>query len=69
VVLTSDGRHIISASSNDTIKVWDIESEKMIATFTVNSPMIACNVSQNRLIIIGSEESGQMHFLRLEGVD
>lgn len=60
---------MISAYSDDAIKVWDIESEKMIVTFTGDSSMIAFNVSQNRLTIIASEESGQMHFLRLEGVE
>ena len=37
VAVTPDGRRAVSASSDQTLRVWDLESGKEIATFTGES--------------------------------
>ncbi|MCU0638071.1 MAG: hypothetical protein MUE87_05585 [Methanothrix sp.] len=68
MALTADGRRAVSASSDQTLKVWDIESGSIICSFTGENAMFCCAVSPDGRTIIAGEASGRVHFLRLEGL-
>ena len=65
VAVSDDGRYVISASHDYTIKVWDARNGEMVATFTGDSPMLASAVGELGTIVAG-DQSGRIHFLRLE---
>jgi len=67
VAVTPDGRQAVSASQDRTLKVWDIGSGKLVATFSGEGALYACAVAPDGTIVAG-EISGRVHFLRLEGV-
>ncbi len=66
VVVTPDGRRAISASDDRTLKVWDLETGNIIVNFSGDSTLVTCAVSPNGQTIVAGEDSGRVHFLRLE---
>ncbi|WP_016949408.1 WD40 repeat domain-containing protein [Anabaena sp. PCC 7108] len=69
VAITPDGKKAVSGSNDDTLKVWDLETGKELSTFIGESSIFCCAVSPNGLTIVVGEQSGRLHFLRLEGGD
>jgi WD40 repeat protein len=69
VTVTPDGQHAISASSDHTLRVWEIESGVCITAFTGESPMSRCTIAPDGRTIVAREKSGRGHFLQLEGLD
>jgi len=67
VSVSSDGQYIFSASHDYTVKVWNLNTGTVVATFTGDSPMLACAVGELGTIVAG-DQSGRIHFLRLEGI-
>jgi WD40 repeat protein len=63
-----DGKYLVSGSRDLTLKVWDWQTRKVIATFTGESAIRSCAVAPNRLTIVAGERSGRVHFLQLEGI-
>ena len=68
VAITPDGQQVVSASEDNTLKVWELESGKEIASFTGESTLKCCAVAPDGVTIVAGEASGRVHFLRLEGV-
>ena len=58
IVFTSDGRYVISASDDEEIKFWDVETRKCLRTFTGHSLGVnAVDVhSQMELLVSGSDD-------------
>ncbi|NEO52125.1 MAG: WD40 repeat domain-containing protein [Okeania sp. SIO3B5] len=69
VKVTSDGELVISASSDKTIQVWEFKTRKVIATFTGESEINCCAVAPDNVTIVAGDISGQVHYLRLEGIE
>ena len=69
IKVTSNGQRVISASSDKTIQVWDFASREIIAKFTGESAIKCCAVAPDDVTIVAGEESGRIHFLRLQGVE
>jgi len=69
VAVTPDGRHLVSGSEDNTLRLWDLESGKEIATFTGESDMGSCAVAPDGRTIIGGDQSGRVHFLRVVEAD
>jgi WD40 repeat protein len=67
IAVTLDGKTVISGSSDNTIKIWDLATRKEIATFTGESPILCCAVAPDGVTIVAGEDSGRLHFLRLQG--
>ena len=65
VALSGDGRRAVSASSDETLKVWDVETGEVAATFTCDGDAYCCAFIDDDRIIAGGA-SGHVHFLRLE---
>jgi WD40 repeat protein len=65
---TADGKLQVWASGDETIKVWDASARQFIANFTGESEIKCCAIAPDGVTIVAGEASGQVHFLRLEGV-
>lgn len=68
LVMTHDGRSIVTTSRDCTLKLWDLGKSTPIATFSGDSELRSCAITPDAATIIAGEESGRVHFLRLEGV-
>ncbi|MCU0545500.1 MAG: AAA family ATPase, partial [Oscillatoriaceae cyanobacterium Prado104] len=66
--VTADGKRAISGSDDYTVKVWDLSSGNLLATFTGESPIASCAIAPDGVTIVAGDESGRIHFLRLEGM-
>jgi len=66
VAVTPDGRRAVSASGDQTLKVWDLERGEVVATFTGESSILCCAVGPDGVTIVAGESSGRVHLLRLE---
>jgi len=69
VAVTPDSKQVISASDDNTLKVWNLETGEVIASFTGEYPLSCCAVAPDGVTIVAGEESGRVHFLRLEGME
>jgi len=69
VAVTPDGKQAISESWDNTLKVWDIKSGKILASFSGKSSLLTCAVSLDGRTIAAGKASGRVHFLRLRGVE
>ena len=78
VAVSLDGKRAVSSSGAsslefaqgaNSLKVWDLTSPevKVIASFNTDSAVHCCAVAPDGRTIVAGEESGRVHFLRLEG--
>jgi WD40 repeat protein len=65
--VTPNGKRLIVVSDKNTLKVWDLESRKEIASFIADGELLCCAVAPDEVTIVVGENSGIVHFLRLEG--
>ena len=65
MAVTPDGKRAVSASSDNTLKVWELNSGIYLATFTCDSGANGCAVSDVGKLFAG-DAGGHLHFLRLE---
>jgi WD40 repeat protein len=65
VALTLDGRRVISASWDKTLKVWDLDNGLLLATFHCDAPARCCACADERRIV-GGDDGGRVYILRLE---
>jgi hypothetical protein len=65
VAVTPDGKRAVSASHDNTLKVWDLDSGLLIATFHCNGSARCCACADERRIVAG-DWGGRVYFLVLE---
>jgi len=61
--------YVVSASMDNTLRVWDIESAQEFAKFTAEAPLLDCSVGSDGRTIITGDDQGWVHLLRLEGLE
>ena len=66
--MSEDGKRFISASFAETLKLWDLETGKVIATFIGDSVALCCSFTPDGSTVVAGEASGRLHFLSLEGM-
>jgi WD40 repeat protein len=69
VKITLDGERAISISEDSSLRIWNVWTGVEIASFVGESAIRCCAISSDELTIIAGEDSGRVHFLRLEGMD
>ena len=68
VAITPNGQQAVSASSDNTLKLWDLRNGRAVATFRGEVSFKSCAVASDGVTVIAGDESGVVHFLRLEGL-
>jgi WD40 repeat protein len=69
VAVTLDGYHVVSASWDNTVRMWDLRNWEKIAIFTGEACMESCAIAPDGWTIVAGDESGRVHFLRLVEAD
>lgn len=69
VASTHDGRFAISASGSKRLDIIEIDKRRTIAAFDVDEHATSCASTPDGRIFIVGDVLGQVHFLRLEGLD
>ena len=62
--MTPDGRRAVSASYDNTLKVWDLETGRALATFHCDADVTCCAFAGNQRIVAG-DTGGRLHHLQL----
>ncbi len=68
ITVTLDGQHLISIDAKRTLKVWNLLTGEERTSFTADSPLTCCAIALEGSTIIVGDQVGQLHFLRLEGI-
>jgi WD40 repeat protein len=58
----------VSASDDQTVKIWDLETGTEIITFNTDGPCTTVALDPVSHTVLVGGKTGEMHFLRLEGV-
>lgn len=66
VAVMPDGKHIVSGSTDNTVRVWDLIKRRQVAAFTCDGAVSACAVTPDGKVIIAGDELGRIHFLELK---
>jgi WD40 repeat protein len=66
VAVTPDRQRAVSASDDKTLRVWDLKTGEVLATFTCDGTVNCCAYSHVLMMIVGGDQGGHLHFLRLE---
>ena len=66
VAITPDGKYAVSASSDKTLKVWDLEQCVIVSNFTGDSLFLTYCISRDGESIVACDSLGKMHFLSFE---
>ncbi|MDT9326308.1 MAG: WD40 repeat domain-containing protein, partial [Limnospira sp. PMC 1286.21] len=68
VAIAPDGKRAVSASDDKTLKLWDLETGEVLATFTGEGAMESCAIAPDGVTVVAGDGSGRVYFLRLEGL-
>ncbi|MCP4544671.1 MAG: hypothetical protein GY832_46820 [Chloroflexi bacterium] len=68
VAVTPDGQRAVSTSNDGTLKVWDLQTGKLIATFTAEESIRSCAITLDSLTAVAGSSGGHVYSLRLESV-
>jgi WD40 repeat protein len=60
---------VVSASDDCDVRVWDVTTKGLLATYTLESPVLTCVGSPETPEIVVGDRSGLVHFFSLEGVE
>lgn len=55
-----------ATATNTRIKVWELNTGEVLATFTCDGPAYCCAFAGDGKRIVASDADGHVHFLRLE---
>ncbi len=53
----------ISCSDDHTLRVWDLDKTTNLATYSCDSPILACAIGKGGNMILAGDQVGRLHFL------
>jgi WD40 repeat protein len=65
--VTPEGQRAVSASTDQTLKLWELETEEVLATFTSDGRALCCAFCEALKLILAGDIGGHFHILHLEG--
>ena len=68
MAIAPDGLTAISASDDNTLKIWDLLSGQEVASFSGDGGFNCCAILPDGVSVVAGDVSGRVHFLRLEGM-
>ena len=68
VALLGEGRYAASGADDADVNLWDLTNGALLATFTTESPVLACAASACGRTIVAGDRSGLVHFLSVEAI-
>jgi len=66
VAITPDSTRAVSASQDQTLKVWDLTTGTLICTFTCEGIVYGVAVAPDGRTIVAGDAAGRVYVLRLE---
>jgi WD40 repeat protein len=69
ILVTQDGRYIISTSHDHSLRIWDLKNGQTVARFMGEDNLNIQAISPDGKTILAQGEKGQVHFLQLEEFD
>ena len=61
-----EGRILASVADDSTVRIWRIPTGEQISAFTGESPMTACAAGSRVPLVVAGDQTGKVHFLRLQ---
>jgi len=68
IAMTVDEGFLLAGTYDGTLWVWDLQQGKLVANFSCEGPIVACDMGAMSQTIVVGEQSGRLHFLRFENV-
>ena len=67
LAISENGRWLLSCGNDRTAKVWDLETQRLVATYTADRPLHHAAVSPDgKWFAVSNDSSGALHLLKLE---
>lgn len=66
VAFTPGGERAVSASNDRTVAIWDFDARKVLATFVLDSAVVAATIACDGKVVVAADHAGYVHFLRFE---
>ncbi len=67
VAFSPDGKTALSGSDDKTLKLWDLATGQVIASFFGESDILSVSVSPCGKIVLAGDGAGRLNFFRIEG--
>ena len=65
LAVTPDGARAVSTSPDKTVRLWDLESGRQLASFECNDRARSCAVSPDGGTVVAGDAGGMVYVLRL----
>ncbi|MFC1762832.1 WD40 repeat domain-containing protein [Planctomycetota bacterium] len=65
ICVSRDGRFVVSASRDCSVRLWDLQTGKAISCFVGDAAMTCCALSLDERTILAGDAIGAVHFLRI----
>lgn len=64
IALTEDGRRAISVAEDHTLKVIDLVSREVLASWESNAALNCCFITAGQAVILAGDQTGRVHYLQ-----